>query len=595
MFYEANTKTLGNKDFNNTFCDIECICDNNNYLSKTQLIQCFLCHKYQHISCIFQARFIKPYICFNCQFKNNHFYLRWKKTILPAKEVIYSKKWAKKPNLLKNGTKTFKFSLNLSELYKLTTDKNISHYLAFIWSTNNGKPFNFGFPDNINIKINGKDFYSTETKGFKCPLLLSLDNTYTHDYTPKKKHLITKEDYEIPHASEFFVLSKSNRLHTQNVTISFENPLENYYGSEFQFEDIRRYLFYIGVFQEIKIPHLSTVRNANKLTELNTIFRNIYNEKVLKMKTIINMNENEEINNNIMNFVSNISGQKIINPVRGIFCQHYEILDFGECCRYITSKNQIYKCYKCNKPLNIMYIDNDSEKMFEQYKNQGYDEIYLDNNFKFIKGIQLNKGNLINSENYNNLSDSNSDLVSDSFYEYHEKEIKELNNKNEEENEVYIITDSSEEEDNNNNNKDNNNENVIELEETISLHSSSSLEQNNDKHENNNFNINKNKNNLQLNNQTYKIPKKITNLFDKNKLIDLKMEMKINSIKERLKKEMLQRKRNMLKSEDMVNNPKKIKLKDEIVDISSQNSINESSNFIPIDNEIAQQFSTNSN
>ena len=101
MFYEANTKTLGNKDFNNTFCDIECICDNNNYLSKTQLIQCFLCHKYQHISCIFQARFIKPYICFNCQFKNNHFYLRWKKTILPAKEVIYSKKWAKKPNLLK--------------------------------------------------------------------------------------------------------------------------------------------------------------------------------------------------------------------------------------------------------------------------------------------------------------------------------------------------------------------------------------------------------------------------------------------------------------------------------------------------------------
>ena len=136
---------------------------------------------------------------------------------------------------------------------------------------------------------------------------------------------------------------------------------------------------------------------------------------------------------------------------------------------------------------------------------------------------------------------------------------------------------------------------MIELEETISLHSSSSLEQNNDKHENNNFIINKNKNNLQLNNQTYKIPKKITNLFDKNKLIDLKMEMKINSIKERLKKEMLQRKRNMLKSEDMVNNPKKIKLKDEIVDISSQNSINESSNFIPIDNEIAQQFSTNSN
>ena len=114
------------------------------------------------------------------------------------------------------------------------------------------------------------------------------------------------ENYEIPHASEYFVLSKSNRLHTQNVTISFEHPLENYYGSEFQYEDIRRYLFYIGVFQEIKIPQLSIVKNANKLSELNSIFKNIYTEKVLRMNNSINANENEEINNNIMNFISNI-------------------------------------------------------------------------------------------------------------------------------------------------------------------------------------------------------------------------------------------------------------------------------------------------
>jgi hypothetical protein len=379
------------------------------------------------------------------------------------------------------------------------------------------------------------------------------------------------------------VSTKSSRLHTQNVTISFEHPLENYYGSEFQYEDIRRYLFYIGVFQEIKIPQLSLVKNANKLTELNTIFKNIYPEKVLKMKNSINTNENEEINNNIMNFVSNISGQKIILPIRGIFCQHFEVLDFGECCRYITSKNQIYKCYKCNKPLNIMYIDNDSEKLFEQYKNKDFDEIYFDNNFKFIKGTKENTEKNICDK----LSEDNSELVSDSFYEYHKNEIDELNKKEKEE--VYEIIDSSEEE--NDKNEEMNNESVIELDETISLNSESSLDEDNDL----NKNINKNKNNLQLNNQTYKIPKKITNLFDKNKLIDLKMEMKINSIKERLKKEMLQRKRNMLKSEDMVNNPKKIKLKDEIVDISSQNSINESSNFIPIDNEIAQQFSTNSN
>ena len=586
MLYESKPKQFGNINLNNSFCEMECICENKSYLSKTQIIQCFLCHKYQHISCIFQAKYIKPYICFNCQFRHNHFYLRWKKTILPAKEVIYEKKWAKKEVLLKNGTKIFKFNLNLSELYKLNTDKNSSHYLAFIWLTNNGKPFNFGFPDNINIKINGKDFYSTETKGFKYPLLLSLDNTYNCDYSPKKKHLITMENYEIPHASEYFVLSKSNRLHTQNVTISFEHPLENYYGSEFQYEDIRRYLFYIGVFQEIKIPQLSIVKNANKLSELNSIFKNLYTEKVLRMNNSINANENEEINNNIMNFISNISGQKIINPIRGIFCQHSEILDFGECCRYITSKSQIYKCYKCNKPLNIMYIDNDSEKLFDEYKNKGFDEIYFDNNFKFIKGIEEN-----NEKNYDikNLNESNSELVSDSFYEYHKNEIDELNKKEKEE--IYEIIDSSDEENIKKNEiKEDINESVIELDETISLNSNSSFDEGNDY----NKIINKNKNNLQLNNQIYKIPKKI-NYIDKNKLIDLKIEMNINSIKERIKNQLLQRKRII---EDNIkinkNQIQKKKEGEEVIDVSSQ-SINESSNFIPIDNEINHQFSTNSN
>ena len=593
MFYDSKIKYLDNNKLNNDLCEVECICEVKSYISKTQIIQCFLCHKYQHITCIYQAKYIKPYICFNCQFRHNHFYLRWKKTILPAKEIIYQKKWAKKQTLLTNGTKTFKFSLNLNELYRLNQDKekNSSHYLAFIWLTNNGKPFTFGFPDNINIKINGKDFYSTETKGFKYPLLLSLENTYSHDYTPKKKHLITMENYEIPHASEFFTLTKSNRLHIQNVTISFEHPLENYYGSEFQFEDIRRYLFYIGVFQEIKIPALSLVKNSNKLIDLNSIFRDIYNEKVLKLNNIINinMNEGEEINNN-MNFKSYISGQKIISPIRGIFCQHTEVLDFGECCRYITSKNQIYKCNKCNKPLNIMYIDYNSEKIFEENKNKGFDEIYFDNKFQFIKGIKENNENKNNNIiNINEISDS-SDFVSDSFYEYHKKELDEINKK-EEENNVCEIIDSSEENDNLNND-DNNDENVIELDETISLNSDSS--NNEDKKDDNNFNNNKNINNLQLNNKTYKIPKKI-NYLEKNKLIDLKLEMNMERIKERIKNEFLQRKRNYHSDSIKANNKKKNNDGEEVIDISSQNSVNESSNFIPIDNEFAQQFSTNSN
>ena len=569
----------------NSFLEVECICDDKNYLSKTQLIQCFLCQKYQHLSCIFQARYIKPYICFNCQFKYNHFYLRWRKTVLPAKEIIYSKKWVKDQILLNKGTKVFKFPFNISELYRLNVDKNYPHYLAFIWMTNNGKAFNFGFPDNINIKINGKDFYSTETKGFKYPLLLSLENSY--DYTPKKKHLITMEDYEIPNASEFFCFSKSNRLHNQIITVSFEHPLENYYGSEFQYEDTRRYLFYIGIFQEIKIPQISLIKNANKLYELNNIFRNMYQEKVMRIKwdkisKNIITTENEEMN---MNLISHISYQKIIYPVRGIMCQHSEVLDFGECCKYITSKNQIYKCYKCNKPLNIMYIDDKSEKLFEIYKSKDFEEIYFNKDFKFIKGEKENNNNDILSINNNNINEG--DSLSDSFFEYHKNEF------NSNKNEIYEINDSSSE-----NNEKINNNNIIELDETISLNSDSndneiSLIDNNEKSDK--YNINKN--NLQLNNKINKLPKKINNL-DKNKLIDLRIEMNFNKIKERIKKEMIQRKmKNPEKYENIKINNQLIKTKEnnnkeEIIIIGNSN--NESSNYIPIDNEFGH-FSTNSN
>ena len=131
---------------------------------------------------------------------------------------------------------------------------------------------------------------------------------------------------------------------------------------------------------------------------------------------------------------------------------------------------------------------------------------------------------------------------------------------------------------------------MIELDETISLNSNSSFDEGNDY----NKIINKNKNNLQLNNQIYKIPKKI-NYIDKNKLIDLKIEMNINSIKERIKNQLLQRKR-IIEDNIKINKNQIQKKKEggEVIDVSSQ-SINESSNFIPIDNEINHQFSTNSN
>ena len=465
----------------NEYSEIDCICDNKNYDSKSKIIKCFLCHKFQHLSCICQGKFIKPYICFNCQFKNNHFYLRWIKTILPAKEIIYLNKWTKDKSLLSKGTKKFKFCLNLNELYNLNKEKNSknensSYFMALLWMTNNGKPFHFGFPDNISIKINNNEFYSTDNKGFKYPLLISLDKS--NDYYPKKKNLITNSNFEIPHVSEFFfpprIINYKKKSSKQSITISFDNPLENYYGSEFQFEETRRYLFYIGVFQEIKIPQISNLKNTNKLEKYNYIFKNVYKEKVIKMKwNKISHNlitsDNEEMN---INFLSNISNQKIIHPIRGIFCQHSEVLDFGECCRYISSKNQIYKCYKCNKPLNIMYIDDSTEKIFNEYKNKNYSEIYINDKFKFIRGEKnnMNDSNYIedSEEIEEDESDEESDSLNESFFKYYQIEFKKNKNGKKINLQKSIKTNDSL--------IDDNNDSVIELNETITLSNDSEIE-----------------------------------------------------------------------------------------------------------------------
>ena len=84
------------------------------------------------------------------------------------------------------------------------------------------------------------------------------------------------DKYEIPNAADFF----SDKNLVQKVTISFANNLENYRGSEFEFVDIRHYLIYIGLFQEIKIPDMSRLKECKSLEEYNQIFKNFYEEKV---------------------------------------------------------------------------------------------------------------------------------------------------------------------------------------------------------------------------------------------------------------------------------------------------------------------------
>ena len=429
--------------------EIECVCNYNNYV-KNGMIQCLLCGKYQHTDCIFKAKDILPYICFNCQFKNNHFYLKWKKTILSAQEIIYKKEWEDNKKRLVEGTRTFEFYLNSRELNSLyNNDSNNSHYIVFLWLTNNGRPFQLGFPDNIKIEINNRKFYFTESKGFKRPLLLAIDNTPL--YSPKKRSLITSEKFEIPNINDYFISPKNpfnKEKYIQKVTISFEDLLENYHGSEFEYEAKRHYLFYVGLFQEIKIPSL---KNYNDLKQYHEAFKNLYNEKVVKLKwnkvsnfvSLGNVGE-DEMN---MNLISNVSNQKIIHPVRGLFCQHSDVLDYGECCGYITSNSQVYKCFKCYKPLNIMYIDDMSEKMFNKYKNDNYTRIYYTNKFKFIRGENIDdtkkkeekkndndRDNVNDKDNINgkdikdNIEEEDDSLSQQFFDFYSDNKFKENNN-----------------------------------------------------------------------------------------------------------------------------------------------------------------------
>ena len=475
-----------NKNYSNEeHIIIECICNNYNFNSKKDIIQCILCHKYQHLSCIFQAQYTTPYLCFNCQFKNNHFYLKWKKTILPAREIIYKKQWEDNKELLKEGTRKFEFYLNIPELNAIyNSDNNNSHYLAFLCLTNNGKPFHLGFPDNINIQINGKQFYFTENKGFKRPLLLALDSTPC--YRNKRRHLITSDKYDIQNINDFFNTPRNSfqnnntNKYLQKVIISFMGALETYVGSEFEFVEVRHYIIYIGLFQEIKIPQLNILRNCNDLKQCNDMFKNLYNEKVLKLKWNQVSNNitlgNDELN---MNLVSNISNQKIIHPVRGLFCQHADVLDYGECCGYITSNSQVYKCFKCNKPLNIMYIDDMSEKIFYKYRNENFSHIYYTNDFKFIRGEKINETKEKNQDNSikkpvdDTDKEEDDESFSDSFFNYYTKkedndttnENNEINGNNEnnnlinnKENEAILILDSSSESIEYNNNNDNNND-----------------------------------------------------------------------------------------------------------------------------------------
>ena len=173
---------------------------------------------------------------------------------------------------------------------------------------------------------------------------------------------------------------------------------------------------------------MSRLKECKSLEEYNQIFIVFYEEKVKKFKweDIANFIflGNEQLN---MIFISQISNQKILNPVTGLFCQYSDVMDYSECCGYITSNKQVYKCPKYNKPLYIMYIDDKSENLFNKYIKGNFSQIYYTIDFKFIRGENIEEnpekskdGKNIEKQNENEQDDS----LSESFFKFHENKIK---------------------------------------------------------------------------------------------------------------------------------------------------------------------------
>ena len=130
-----------------------------------------------------------------------------------------------------------------------------------------------------------------------------------------------------------------------------------------------------------------------------------------------------------------------------------------------------------------MYIDDATEKIFNEYKNKKFSEIYLNNEFKFLHGEKTDINESNDNDEIEEIEDDESsekdDSLNESFFQFYQKEFnlfkKDKNEKiiNEQKSSInknLLIKDEDENE---------NNDSIIELYETITLSNDSDINKSN--------------------------------------------------------------------------------------------------------------------
>ena len=412
---------------------INCICDFKKENEPIDLIKCIKCQNYQHKKCVIDClnSINHDYICPQCQVDYSEIYINPIKRILPAK--TFNQTYKINENNI-NKEYTFSFNINLFEYNP--TKKNRKGFIMIRCLKLGEKYFNLKWPEKLDISINNKFFLSLNNGG-NNPIIFSQSLFLKNNFqSPNLYYNITNIHFY--NIDSYF---KDKLLNTLSIKITKKDCLE---GQQFFSYNYVLSIDYVEMLNEDEIIELIPHKNdKNKILEI------VSNNNIKSEKVDLFYPENY-----------------IEIPVRGIFCNHFNVFDL-KYFLYFWKRKKFYSCTFCKKPVNFLYIDDIFRNILNQYFNKNIKSIKIDNKYNIIETFYQKNLDYENKESEDN--ENYSIKTKSSIY----NSISEQNNKNKIQNEIFKIEKNytfkqGNFSDDNNNNNNNNNENI----EIISINSS---------------------------------------------------------------------------------------------------------------------------
>ena len=421
---------------------INCICDFKKENEPIDLIKCIKCNNYQHKQCVIDCLKLinHDYICPQCQVDYSEIYIN------PVKRILSAKKFNQTYKINENNINqeyTFSFNINLFEYNP--TKKNRKGFIMIRCLKLGEKYFNLKWPEKLDILINNK-FFITLNNGGNNPIIFSQSLFLKNNFqSPNLYYNITNTRFY--NIDTYF---KDKILNTLTIKITKKDSLD---GKQFFSYNYVLSIDFVEMLNEDEIIELIPHKNdKNEILEIVSN-NNIESEKV----DLFYPEDYIEI------------------PVRGIFCNHFNVLDL-KYFLYFWKRNRFYSCSFCKKPVNFLYIDDIFKNILNQYFDKNIQSIKIDNKYNIIETFQIKNLDYENKESEEN---ENYSIKTKSFLSKYDN-ISEKNHKNDFQNKIFKIEKSYpiKQENfsyNNNNNNNNNNENIEILSNDSSEHDSNSF------------------------------------------------------------------------------------------------------------------------